>query len=268
MRENNVDDTEHRIETIATPYRFEIFALAVGLLFLGACASSSSSSSSLPSLPSLPSASSAPSLPSASPPGLPSAPSAAQPSMPSMKDGQGEGEGAAGAESGAQTPAADAKTADERRASVDRELDASLAEMDRLLLREKEMLARQRADSMNASGSGSFGGAGGGTSGGNSAGGEFSGAQAGDRSDGEQSDGDSGDASGASPSAPVGSYKVAGSESSKSEEKDSRVPTDIPDGRDDDIVARQLREAAVSEDDPELREKLWEEYRKYKSGQS
>ena len=36
--------------------------------------------------------------------------------------------------------------------------------------------------------------------------------------------------------------------------------------RDDDIVARQLREAASKESDPVLREKLWDEYRKYKSG--
>ena len=43
------------------------------------------------------------------------------------------------------------------------------------------------------------------------------------------------------------------------------MPADIPDGKDDDIVARQLREAAESEQDPELREKLWEEYRKYKN---
>ena len=43
------------------------------------------------------------------------------------------------------------------------------------------------------------------------------------------------------------------------------VPTNIPDGRDDDIVARQLREAASKETDPVLREKLWEEYRKYKN---
>lgn len=40
-------------------------------------------------------------------------------------------------------------------------------------------------------------------------------------------------------------------------------PQDIPSGRDDDIVARQLREAAMQESDPELREKLWDEYRKY-----
>jgi hypothetical protein len=40
-------------------------------------------------------------------------------------------------------------------------------------------------------------------------------------------------------------------------------PEDIPNGRDDDVVARQLREAAMSEPDPELREALWDEYRNY-----
>ena len=52
-----------------------------------------------------------------------------------------------------------------------------------------------------------------------------------------------------------GDYKQAGSYPS---------PADIPDGNDDDVVARQLREAAMREPDPALREKLWEEYRKYK----
>lgn len=40
---------------------------------------------------------------------------------------------------------------------------------------------------------------------------------------------------------------------------------DVPDAQDDDVVARQLREAAEKETDPKLREKLWEEYRKYKA---
>ena len=41
-------------------------------------------------------------------------------------------------------------------------------------------------------------------------------------------------------------------------------PPDIPNGNDDDVVARQLREAAMREPDPAIREKLWAEYRKYK----
>lgn len=45
------------------------------------------------------------------------------------------------------------------------------------------------------------------------------------------------------------------------------VPNDATQGKlviDDDIVARQLREAAEKEQDPQLKEKLWEEYWKYK----
>ncbi len=44
-------------------------------------------------------------------------------------------------------------------------------------------------------------------------------------------------------------------------------PPGTPDGSDDDIVARQLREAAQAEDDPELRARLWAEYRHYKTGE-
>jgi hypothetical protein len=42
---------------------------------------------------------------------------------------------------------------------------------------------------------------------------------------------------------------------------DDRHRTDY---EDDDIVARQLREAAENETDPELKEKLWKEYEEYK----
>jgi hypothetical protein len=42
------------------------------------------------------------------------------------------------------------------------------------------------------------------------------------------------------------------------------IPDDLPDATDDDIIARQLREAAMQETDPELKAKLWEEYQRYK----
>ncbi|MEM7220532.1 MAG: hypothetical protein AAF515_19380 [Pseudomonadota bacterium] len=42
------------------------------------------------------------------------------------------------------------------------------------------------------------------------------------------------------------------------------VPEDIPDAKDDGVVARQVREAAMKETDPVLKEKLWEEYRRIK----
>jgi len=48
--------------------------------------------------------------------------------------------------------------------------------------------------------------------------------------------------------------------------EDLEVPEDIPSPQGDDIVAKQLREAAMAEQDPELREKLWEEYKRYKAG--
>ena len=41
-----------------------------------------------------------------------------------------------------------------------------------------------------------------------------------------------------------------------------------PDGDDNDVIARQLREAAEAETDPKVKEKLWAEYRKYKNQQS
>jgi hypothetical protein len=43
-----------------------------------------------------------------------------------------------------------------------------------------------------------------------------------------------------------------------------RTPEDIAVMADDDIIARQLREAALVEEDPQLRDRLWAEYRKYK----
>ncbi|WP_317933449.1 hypothetical protein [Halioxenophilus sp. WMMB6] len=58
------------------------------------------------------------------------------------------------------------------------------------------------------------------------------------------------------PSGRPGDYQHAGT---------APPPADIPSGSDDDVVARQIREAAMRETDPALREKLWDEYRKYKN---
>ena len=72
------------------------------------------------------------------------------------------------------------------------------------------------------------------------------------------------------PSAPAGNEPGAGGVAKDSVKKpaadllESEVPDDVGDGQDDDIIARQLREAAMKEKDPELQAKLWEEYRKYK----
>ena len=69
----------------------------------------------------------------------------------------------------------------------------------------------------------------------------------------QEAAGDPSGVSGAPPS-PSASREVA---------ENFPAPDDIPSGRDDDVVARQLREAAMREPDPELREALWDEYRNY-----
>jgi len=63
---------------------------------------------------------------------------------------------------------------------------------------------------------------------------------------------------------PAGGEHNRGRKGDQSQRATAAPPADIPDGSDDDVVARQIREAATQERDPELREKLWEEYRKYK----
>ncbi len=142
------------------------------------------------------------------------------------------------------------QTLAEQIAGLDAELFAGLGEFDEMLLREQERV-RAAAPMTNAAG-GAGGGAGAadgteGAEGAEGAEGE-SGAEAEDGSDGSTSRGD-----GAGP----GAQRQAGRQG---------TPADIPDGSDDDVVARQLREAAEKETDPELKKKLWEEYRKYKQG--
>ncbi len=43
-----------------------------------------------------------------------------------------------------------------------------------------------------------------------------------------------------------------------------KVPEDIPPADNDSVLEAQIRKAAMAEKDPETREKLWDEYRKYK----
>jgi hypothetical protein len=46
-----------------------------------------------------------------------------------------------------------------------------------------------------------------------------------------------------------------------------KIPEDIPSADNDSVLQAQIRQAAMNEKDPEIRAKLWDEYRKYK-GQS
>jgi hypothetical protein len=171
-------------------------------------------------------------------------------------------------------------TTEDRRAEIDRRFDETFAVFDERMRREQETVSRERAGRAGSAG------AVGGTSesgDGNGAGGEGA-TESG--SDGESGAGEEGAASGngGGPGSGTPGGDAAGTAPSGSGQRGggggvggggplggagpTGVPADIPDGRDDDIVARQLREAAMKETDPELRERLWDEYRKYKQGTS
>jgi hypothetical protein len=144
------------------------------------------------------------------------------------------------------------------------QLNGSLGEFDERLLREQDRVrARTPRDRASSSGSGQAGAAGQGSAGDagkeGSAGGDAEGRGSGELAGGQP--GSDSDASGemntsgrqGTPGKPLPGAKTP-------------PPDDIPDGSDDDVVARQLREAAEQETDPELKKKLWEEYRRYKAG--
>ena len=144
-----------------------------------------------------------------------------------------------------------------RAAELEGQFEASLGSFDGVLLSEQERLAEQRQKAAESEARGTVpgggtagayenaGGAGEGSSGGTGAPPPGEGGSAGATDVGE------GSAGGA-----VGTASGGG----------AGVPRDVGSGADDDIVARQLREAAMKEKDPELREKLWDEYRNYKQG--
>lgn len=61
-----------------------------------------------------------------------------------------------------------------------------------------------------------------------------------------------------------GGIMPGGPEAGLEDAEMSPTRDEFGDPSDDDVVARQLREAAEAETDPALKEQLWEEYRKYK----
>ncbi len=134
------------------------------------------------------------------------------------------------------------QTRAEQIAALDAELNAGLWNFDELLLREQERVraAAPRSADGNA-----------GKPDGSSTGGTIAGS--GDAQSTRVGDGETTRSAGAGASKPTRT-------ASKGQ------PPGIPLGSDDDVVARQLREAAEKEVDPELRKKLGEEYKKYKRG--
>jgi hypothetical protein len=176
-------------------------------------------------------------------------------------------------------------TSAEQVADLDKVLAESLGQYDESLLKEEERLAaRQPRDretgygyGHDSSNGGQVGGLGessgqdsgsGQTSGAgtmpdqDSEGGETTSASSGTEMGGSTTG--SGDRTGAVPGKGTGSIEGNGSEQTvdtASQAGQQELETGY-----DDIVARQLREAAEKETDPELKKKLWEEYRKYKEG--
>lgn len=47
--------------------------------------------------------------------------------------------------------------------------------------------------------------------------------------------------------------------------ENGKIPEDIPSADNDSVLEAQIRQAAINEKDPEIKKKLWDEYRKYKS---
>lgn len=213
--------------------------------------------------------------------------------------------------SAAPSAPAGARTPEEKRDGLDRELDTSLAAFDAMLLKEQQAAAAKRAEEAATTGNGS-GGEGEGENGGGSGGGGEKGDGKGDGKGGSgkggASKGGGGKAGGKSGEGESGTRVGSGRDRTEGgtggtgdDEKDrstgsarggsrsggggrvttsapegqppvgsndaDRVPVDVGDGHDDDVVARQIREAAMKEEDPAIRDKLWEEYRRYKNSQ-
>jgi len=171
----------------------------------------------------------------------------------------------------------------EQVAELDKSLTEALGEFDQQLLREEQRIAsRTPAERESGSGyrvaggsgmgeqtgTGRYGGGGpagsggqSGTGGQASSGNTGSGSQAGSQGSGPNNSG--GSQSGHGPQASAGGAGAGTGHPASSHQQPGQQQ--IEEGY-DDIVARQLREAAEKETDPELKKKLWEEYRKYKEG--
>jgi hypothetical protein len=152
----------------------------------------------------------------------------------------------------AQTPA-------EKRAQVDGKLDASLGSFDAQLRREQQRTAEERdrraADRGDGSGSSEQ------SAQNRDASGSGGGGAGRDRSGDLRSEGAQTAETSTAKNDPA-SNGSAGAAMAQGGGGANAKP--LPSGEDDDIIARRLRKAAEAETDPELKEKLWKEYRDYK----
>ncbi len=138
---------------------------------------------------------------------------------------------------------------------LDQELDSALGRFDAMLLKEEEKVAAHIPRQQESGGTASDGGMQGSVPG-------QSGAEEAGGSETTGAPGRGKNMEDAALDKPEGS---ADGRMEKSQLPPIAGRRDLEEG-DDDIVARQLREAAEQETDPEVQERLWEEYRKYKEG--
>jgi hypothetical protein len=169
-----------------------------------------------------------------------------------------------GAGAGAASGNGPGQTSDERRAAIDQQLADSLGSFDAQLRTEQQRVAQER-DARQAAAAAA----------GSAATERAAGAKSGESSGSAATEGTEGEAD-----KPGGTGRHGGLSKPRDHsgdlksEKASKKPDDnagngasareIPDGSDDDVVARRLRQAAQQETDPELKDKLWKEYLDYK----
>jgi len=153
------------------------------------------------------------------------------------------------------------QTSEEKIESLDNEFMIALGEFDEMLLIEDENLAQIKQNKSNSSNGSSQAQAHG--QGQNETQGEYK--QQTDQSVEANTNGlpdnDKRRKSSQSKSSSSNNSKGRGSKQKSANKSKERKRLDKID---DDIVARQLKEAAENENDPELKEKLWDEYYKYK----
>jgi len=147
---------------------------------------------------------------------------------------------------------------------INRRIDESMVAFDHRMQHEQDELNKER-DAATATGAAGAAGAGGGAEGGGQEGGGGAGSEKGGAASGgaQGGSGTPGSAAGA-PRTGGSAGGSSGGSAAGGGSGPARLPADVGNGSDDDIVARQLREAAMKEKDPQLQEKLWQEYRDYK----
>lgn len=192
--------------------------------------------------------------------------------------GGASADGAPGTAAGSATPPAQAQTAEERRAALDKQLNDSLGSFDARLRKEQQRVAQER-DARQATVPASTVSTG---STATTAAPALAGVTAKPATDqtasvagsttpegAVKSSGSHGGGTGKrgdTPSTHAGDLKSdnSGGDADASSNGNGALANEVPDGNDDDIVARRLRKAAEQETDPDLRDKLWKEYVEYK----